>query len=79
MRGAKCDAGPFFRVAASEAFPRRVASLSSATPSRQLFGQVVQEQRSGANVLATVTQLRAAEASVSHASSLDELRKSEAR
>ena len=78
-RGAKCDAGPLFRVAASAAFLRRVASLLSSTPSRELFGQAAQEQRSYTSALATVTQSRAAEVSVSCASSLDELRESEAR
>ena len=77
-RGTKCDAGPLFRVVASAAFPRRVASLSSATPPREIFGQEGRERRSHVSALTTVNNLRAAEVSVSCASSLDELRKSEA-
>ena len=77
-RGAKCDAGPLFRVATSAAFLRRVVSLSSATPLREIFGRAVRERRSRVSTLTTVTQSRAAEVSVSRASSLDDLRESEA-
>ena len=78
-RGTKCDAGPLSRVTASAVFMSRVAFFSSATPSRDIFGQAAQEQRSRVSTLATLTQSRAAEVIVSRANSLDDLRKSEAR